>query len=224
MRTHTEDCRLVNSTSIIAWRKYLAKTKGEKITPQILIYLFLHCFIKQTNKRTHTLLWGLVLSKITSLGKLSNHSCINYGSSRLFLLQPKRHVIFPLKLVNRLHTGFKKLLFTPDTALRSSEISFGCTSRAHGEMMPAQKCGAAPRCPYLSQSPRRHLAEGSSDMQEKPGTPVLHPSISMPPPPALAPRAKQPPELPLGEKMMAVLCSHLPEISGEVLKTQVSHK
>lgn len=158
----------------------MAKTKGEKITPQILIYLFLHCFTKQTNKRTHTLLWGLVLSKITSLGKLSNHSCINYGSSRLFLLQPKRHVIFPLKLVNRLHTGFKKLLFTPDTALRSSEISFGCTSRAHGEMMPAQKCGAAPCCPYLSQSPRRHLAEGSFNMKEKPRTPGLHPSISMP--------------------------------------------
>lgn len=203
----------------------MAKTKGEKITPQILIYLFLHCFIKQTNKRTHTLLWGLVLSKITSLGKLSNHSCINYGSSRLFLLQPKRHVIFPLKLVNRLHTGFKKLLFTPDTALRSSEISFGCTSRAHGEMMPAQKCGAAPRCPYLSQSPRRHLAEGSSDMQEKPGTHNLHPSISMPPHLLWPPGQSNLLSSCWGEKKpMAVLRSHLPEISGEVLKTQVSHK
>lgn len=62
----------------------LGKNKGKKITPQILIYLSLHCLIKQTNKRTHTMLWRTVFCKFTSLGKPSNCSHINYKSSRLY--------------------------------------------------------------------------------------------------------------------------------------------
>lgn len=107
MRTHTEVCRLVNSTSIIAWSKHSAITKPRRSPHRF--YLSLHCLIKQTNKRTRTLRWRLVLSNITPLRKFSNQSHINYNSSRLFPFTVEVTCNFSTTTSQQIALGFLKV-------------------------------------------------------------------------------------------------------------------
>lgn len=143
------------------------------------------------------MLWRTVFCKFTSLGKPSNCSHINYKSSRLYFTAEVA-CNFSTKTSQQIALRLQKVVIYSRHSSTNFQDFFwlevlGICRNIQKWSQPRNLGQLRATCSSLSQSPNRHLAEGSS-VQEKPGTLSLHPCApsALPQLGLLAPSLQQP--------------------------------